>query len=273
MKNAIYLLQNVGFWQTMGFIVTTKNGRIIVIDGGQREDADHLLDKLREVSGSRKPHIDAWFLTHAHDDHINAAVEILENRTDECSCGALYYCFPSIQYLEKYESPSACTLRDFYALMPRIAPIAHTVSTGDVYRIGDALFEVLLTYDDEVTENVVNNSSTILRLKQNGKTVLFLGDAGKIAGNRLLLRYGEALKSDICQMAHHGQDGVDRSVYEAVRPSVALWCAPDWLWDNDFNGKGFDTSGFLTVRTREWMREISAPTHVVAKDGDAEIAL
>ena len=272
MKSAIYMLQNVGFWQTMSFIVTTQNGRIIVIDGGQREDADHLLDKLREISGSRKPHIDAWFLTHAHDDHINAAVEILENRMDECSCSAIYYCFPSIQYLEKYESGSASTLRDFYALMPRIAPIAHTVSTGDVYRIGDALFEILLTYDDEVTENIVNNSTTVLRLTQN-KTVLFLGDAGAIAGKRLLARYGDALKCDICQMAHHGQNGVERAVYEAARPSVALWCSPDWLWDNDIDKKGFDTSVFLTVRTREWMQEISAPVNFVAKDGDAEIAL
>ena len=273
MKHAIHMLQNVGFWQTMGFIVTTKNGRIIVIDGGQREDAEHLLDRLKEISGSKKPHVDAWFLTHAHDDHINAAVELFENRADEFSCSALYYCFPSVPYVEKYESGSAVTLRDFYALLPRIAHIAHTVSTGDVYRVGDALFEVLLTYDDEETENILNNSSTVLRLSLNKKTALFLADAGIEAGNRLLARYGSALKSDICQMAHHGQEGVERSVYEAICPSVALWCAPDWLWDNDLDGKGFDSSVFLTVRTREWMEEISSPENVVAKDGDAEIAL
>lgn len=273
MKNAIYMLQNTGFWQIMSFIVTTKNGRIIVIDGGQRGDADHLLDMLKKVSGSRKPHVDAWFLTHAHDDHINAALEILENRMDECSCGGVYYCFPSVQYLEKYEPGSAPTLRDFYTLLPRIAHIAHTVSTGDVYKIGDARFEVLQTYDDTVTEDIVNNSSTILRLSQNGKTALFLADAGIKAGERLLSRYGDALKSDVCQMAHHGQEGVDRPVYEAIRPSTALWCAPDWLWDNDIEGKGFDTSIFLTVRVREWMREICAPVNIVMKDGDAEIEL
>ncbi|MBQ9784340.1 MAG: MBL fold metallo-hydrolase [Clostridia bacterium] len=273
MKNELHMLANVGFWQTMSFIVTTRNGRICVIDGGRREDAQHLLDYLRAVSGSQKPHVDAWFLTHAHDDHIDAFVEIMENRSDECSVGAVYYCFPSIQYFETYEKGSAPTLRDFYALMPRIGGIAHTVSTGDVYRLGDATFEVLQTCDDTVTEDVVNNSSTVLRLTQHGKTLLFLGDAGEAAGARLLARYGEGLKSDICQMAHHGQDGVARDVYEAIRPETALWCAPAWLWDNDLKGTGFDTSIFLTVRVREWMAEIGTKAHLVAKDGDQVLAL
>ena len=273
MKNALHMLANVGFWQTMSFVITTRNGRIIVIDGGRREDAQHLLDYLRVVSGSEKPHVDAWFLTHAHDDHIDAFVEIMENRADECSVGAVYYCFPSVQYFEKYEASSAPTLRAFYALLPRLGTKAQTVSTGDVYRVGDACFEVLQTYDDTVTEDIVNNSTTVLRLVQHGKTVLFLGDAGAMAGARLLARYGEGLKSDVCQMAHHGQDGVDRDVYEAIRPETALWCAPLWLWDNDFEGSGFDRSIFLTVRVREWMAEIGTSHHLVTKDGDSVLEL
>lgn len=31
------------------------------------------------------------------------------------------------------------------------------------------------------------------------------------------------LRCDIVQMAHHGQDGVDRSFYELIRPKVCLY--------------------------------------------------
>jgi hypothetical protein len=40
-----------------------------------------------------------------------------------------------------------------------------------------------------------------------------------------------------------------------VRPSVCIWCAPEWLWNND-RGGGFDTDIFTTVTTRRWMDEI-----------------
>ena len=273
MKNTIHMLAQTGYWQMQSFVVTTKSGKIIVIDGGRREDAQHLLDHLRAVSGAQKPHVDAWFLSHAHTDHIDAFVEIMENRSDECSVEAVYYAFPSVQYFEKYEADSAPTLRDFYGLLPRIGHVVHTVSTGDVYRVGDAVFEILQTYDDTVTEDIVNNSSTVLRMTLGGKVTLFLGDCGQRAGARLLARYGDALRADVCQMAHHGQDGVDRDVYEAIRPETAFWCAPLWLWDNDMDGKGFDSSIFLTVRVREWMDAIGTKNHLVMKDGDTSLEL
>ena len=56
----------------MSFVITTEDGKIIVIDGGYHDDADKLLRELQTLSGKEKPHVDAWFLTHAHEDHINA---------------------------------------------------------------------------------------------------------------------------------------------------------------------------------------------------------
>ena len=36
----------------------------------------------------------------------------------------------------------------------------------------------------------------------------------------------------MCQMAHHGQDGVERDVYDAIDADVRFWATPIWVWRN-----------------------------------------
>lgn len=273
MKNRIQMLSHNGYWQMMSFIITTSDGKCIVVDGGYSDDADKLLSTLRRVTGSAKPHVDAWFLTHAHDDHINAFGALYESNAEDFTCGGVYYCFPSEQYIQKYEKGSEATLHRFNTLLPKFAHVAHTVSTGDVYCVGEAEFEILLTYDDTETQDVVNNSSTVMRMTLGGKTCLFLGDTGREQGARLLARYGKALKSDYCQMAHHGQDGAREDVYQAIAPQFCFWCAPEWLWNNDRHGTGYDTDIFETVRTREWMAKQAVKEHYVMLDRDIAVEL
>lgn len=261
----------------MSFVITTEDGKVIVIDGGYDEDAAKLLAHLQEITSSENPHIDAWFLTHAHDDHISAFSVFYEAYAGKFSCDAVYYTFPSVPYFERYEKGSAPTLSRFYKLLPVFGSIAHVVSTGDVYKIGDASVEILLTYDDTITYDIVNNSTTVFRMTLGGKTVLFMGDVGEISGKRLLERYQTGLKSDMCQLAHHGQDAVTEDVYDAIAPTACLWCTPDWLWvNNNYLSNDPETVGkgpFTTLETRAWMEKLGAEKHYIAKDGDCVISL
>jgi hypothetical protein len=110
--------------------------------------------------------------------------------------------------------------------------------------------------------------------------VIFLGDLGVESGNKMLSRLGDSLKSDYCQMAHHGQAGCSREVYAAIKPSVCLWCAPDWLYENDI-GKldkskmgGYGSGPWQTLNVRAWMDEISPDAaHYVEMDGDQYIEI
>ena len=177
-----------------------------------------------------------------------------------------------MQYIEKYETGSAPTLQRFYSLLPAFASVAHTVSAGDCYFVGKTRFDILQTLDDTEVNDIVNNSSTIFRMTLNGKSVLFLGDAGREAGSRLLARYQDTLHADYCQMAHHGQDGARADVYAAIRPSACIWCAPEWLWNND-RGNGFDSDIFETVQTRAWMDALDVKKHYVMLNRDLSIDL
>jgi len=264
------MLSPVNGAQMNSFIVTTKEGNVIVIDGGYRCDAEKLLGKLREITGKDIPHIDAWFLTHPHNDHVDAFIECVENRREEFTYSRVYFSFPSIQFMERNENIYSYTIKDIYKAFPLFADHYESISTGDTYVYGSAELHILYTHNGLLSMNAGNNASTIFRLTLGGKTVMFLADAGVEEGELLLKEYGATLKSDYCQMAHHGQNGVERDVYEAISPEACFWCAPQWLYDND-GGKGFDKNIWKTVTVRRWMEEMGVRTNYVIKDGDIEV--
>lgn len=278
MKNAIHNLQTQTRFQMQSNIITTESGKVIAVDGGSREDAGYFLDYLKLITGQQKPHIDAWFLTHAHDDHLPCFYEIVEKYWNEIEVDKIYFNFPSPQFFRRVPRPdngAAKTAEEFYALLPRFADKICVVFGGDKYEIGEAKIEILYTPDYDIVNNVCNNSSIVFRVELGGKVILMLGDAGVESGNKLLAKYAGTgvLKADVCQMAHHGQAGVTKEFYAEVAPEVCIWCAPKWLWENDA-GKGFNTHVFQTVTVRQWMDEIgTVKKNIVDMDGTQEYVL
>ena len=180
----------------------------------------------------------------------------------------MYFNFPSVHFLAKESEETAKTLMEFYACLPRFADKIRFCSGYDRFDIGEAHFDILYSHDFEIDTDVCNNASLVFRMSLGGKVVLFTGDCGEKAGQKIVRIWKDTgmLKADICQMSHHGQDGCDREFYEAVAPETCLWCTPRWLWDNDM-GDGFNTYIFETVTVRGWMDEIGARRHLVMKDG------
>ena len=254
------------------FIIETEMGELIVMDGGYRGEWEYLLNQLRKISGERKPRVAGWFLSHAHHDHIECFMEMIEKHSESIEIQHVYYNFPSIQFMEKNEPHFSAAIKEFYSLLPRFADIAVIVSEGDRYEIGGAVFDILYSPNPVWTGNAGNNSSIVIRMMLGGQKVMFLGDLGAEAGNQLLNKYGSALKSDYCQMAHHGQAGVTKEVYQAIAPKACMWCTPVWLWNNDM-GDGYNTCCFKTLETRGWMEELGVKQHYVIKDGDQVIEL
>lgn len=271
-SNRMYFLANQSHTQMMSFVIETEDGRVIVVDGGTVRDAAHLLDTLRAVTGQEKPHVDAWFLTHNHSDHIGALVRLLETEPDAFTVEKVYYNFPSIQFLQRNESYCAEEFLMFRPIQYGLSQALEFISQGDSYDVGCAHFDILYTSDPSITENASNNASSVIRMTLGGQTVLFLGDLGVEAGEKLLAMHGGNLKSDFVEMAHHGQNGVEQDVYEAIAPKACLWCTPDWLWDNDA-GKGFNTHIWKTVVVRGWMEALGVRHHFINKDGDHVIPL
>ena len=272
--NTVTMLNSICNIQMNAFIITTADGKIIVMDGGFDHDHVTLLDNLRRITGEEVPHIHAWFLSHPHVDHISCFLQIMEQYPDALTFDRVYYNFPSIQFIKQEEHDPVHSIERFYADLPRFVGKAVIVSAGDQYDIGEAHFECLCSPDAALNHNVVNNASVVWKMTLADKTFLFLGDAGAEEGEKMLAMHGgtDKLKADYVQMAHHGQNGVGKAFYEAVSPTACLWCTPQWLWDND-NGTGFNTHFWKTVTVRGWMDELGVKEHYIMKDGLQEIKL
>lgn len=260
--------------QMMSYVLTSPSGKVLVVDGGNTGDADY----LRQEIWVRGGHVDLWLLTHCHDDHYSALLEIMNNPhgvTVEQVC----YHFPPQSWVDCVEPLRKPKNDQIYAFLEQHRIFCPLIFEGDILDFDGMKIEVLndpLVFQQfsEPSPNngpSVNDTSLVYRFTfPNGKTALFLGDLGLRAGNLLAKRYGEALKSDIVQMAHHGQDGVGENVYQLIRPKVCMWAAPMWLYNND-RGEGFNTHHYKTVQVRGWMEALGIRHHAIEGEGPAII--
>ena len=274
MKNSLYMLSSATSSQMNSFIITTADEKVIVIDGGLEQDAPNMIQYIKDITGQEVPRVDAWILSHPHHDHINCFLEIVEKYPETLDVACVMYHCPSVQFVEREERGIYGCLPRFYADLPLFVHKSVIVSLGDVFDVGEAHFECLYSTNPELIHNVANNSSLVLMMHLAGKKVLFLGDAGEDEGRKILAFYNDhtRLKADYVQMAHHGQQGVDKDFYKAVSPTACLWCTPKWLWDNDAGG-GFDTHVFKTVEVRGWMQDLGVQHHYVTMNGTQVIDL
>lgn len=251
--------------QSLSMMVRTAHGKLIVIDGGWDSDAEMLKEKIQANGGT----VDAWLLTHPHGDHAGALLKILQEGNSGIQIKKIYASFAAPEWYQTYapDDPGiTAELLDCFRQLPQ-GTVDDQIGKGTTIQVDDVQIEVMNDRGN-ITENAVNNNCIVYKLMIRGKSVLILGDLGYEGGEQLLQDAGaEALKSDVVQMAHHGQGGVGKDVYEAISPEVCLWPTPQWLWDND-NGGGPGSGPWSTPETRTWMEELQVRENLCTKDGD-----
>lgn len=259
------MLANQSASQMESFILKSKSGKLVVVDGGMESDEAHLRDVLLSEGG----HVSAWLIAHPHSDHVGALTKLLNEGNPGITIDNVYYNFAAIEWYQENESYRAQMVADCAAALNRLSPeVLHSqVKKGDVITVDDIRITVMNS-PFLFSVNAINNSSVAYRVELNGKKIMFLGDLGVEAGNSFLNEYqGQDLKCDIVQMAHHGDNGVSQAFYERLRPSVCLWNAPAWLW-NDDSGNGTGSGNWQTLEVRKWMSALGVKSNFAIKDGD-----
>ena len=270
-KTQIYQLGPSKTALMMGYVIKTKTGKLIVIDGGLVNDNaynGYLYGKLQEISGQSKPVVDTWILTHMHDDHMTEFIRMGLNHAGGITVKKVVMKFPDVEwYTSRFTSTdyNSSYYPDFIKAYNNLMgantyPSRVHAEVGDTIVVDDVVIHML--YVPVGTEPVMNDTSLVFRAHIDGQTVMFLGD---MHYNKIAEIYGYKLKSDIVQMAHHGQGGVDQSTYQLIRPDVCLWPTPSWVWEN--------ASGiYQTTIVRGWMAEQGITQHyVVGQSGTQTI--
>ncbi len=254
--------------QMMSYVIQTANGKVIVIDGGTKGDAPYLKGFLAALGNK----VELWIISHMHLDHVDALNELLTMK-DAPEVKEIYTTLPEMSWLETHCNIGTPGMRAPDSLSGLLEgankkniPI-RDATMGEEFNIDGIHFKVFGIINPEITSNAVNNSSLVWRMWDDHKSVLFTGDIGVEAGNKILAgSYREALPSDYVQMAHHGQTGASEEFYTVVNPQYCLWPTPSWLWDNN-NGGGKDSGPWKTLEVRAWMNKLDIKEHYVSKDG------
>ena len=254
--------------RSMGYLLETDENRMIMIDGGLPEYSEHIIDILKQKGGV----VEAWYITHAHVDHASVLLDALKDPSIQIN--NIYISLLPREYYERYEEEEG---RISFALelsdtlnSEGIRERVHDVSLREEMNFDNLHFKILKIKNPHYIDNFGNNQSVVIKVSNNFKSMLFLGDLGAEHQKDFINENQDEIKADAVQMGHHGQHAVNKEVYELIDPDICFWPTPEWLWNND-NGDGYGTGPWETLETRRWMEELGVKEHYVAKDGDVTV--
>ena len=237
------------------YLMQTKGGKVIMVDGGYASDVEKLRGHLAKAGN----HVDLWFITHPHEDHMEALATILNDPQDITIDKVIYSRLPD-EFLN-CEPGSGVEARKYYRALDDFmdgTDFINVHQTGQRFDIDGVGLMILSVADMSLPVKHFNEQSMIIRMWDDSKSVVFLGDAEVNRGKSVLARYKEYLDCDYLQMAHHGQSGCDEEFYKSIHFHACLWPTPSWVWEPGQN------TWLKTLETRRWMDEIGITEHHVS---------
>ena len=255
------------------FYAVTDRDTLILIDGGWEYEKERLRNVIAQYNG----HVTAWILTHPHNDHMTAFMEIYEEEQakdpgDRIQIDHIYTTqLPDMEVLTENAS------WDDYSLLERLLAAAPPqlayLHEGDEPDIGGLHMKVFSAYDDwidEISNDLMNDGSLVFRLSGKEQSMLFCGDAGSAYGNKKLSKhirktYKDELSCDYLQIAHHGFGGLSGKLYDAVDADTVFFDAPDWLLEAESGISSRKNLERMTEQGRTVLTFLTAPNQVVLR--------
>ena len=183
-------------------ILIRKNDNNILIDAGNNEDGEKLVNYLKNDLNIEKFNMVVG--THPHEDHIGG----LDNVIDSFDIDTIL--MPNATSTSKtFENVlDSIEKKDYKITVPKI---------NEEFNYNNINIKVLYTGTDEKD---LNNTSIVLKLTYQNNKFLFMGDATSKVEKKLL---NEDIKSDVLKIGHHGSEySTTKNFLDKVNPQYAI---------------------------------------------------
>ncbi len=185
-------------------VLVTYRGESVLIDAGPKSSGE----KTAEYVSMYSPHVDYFFITHPHEDHMGGASDVLEA--------------VDVDYLVMSELYSE---EEFYS---EATEAAEKRGTEIIYLTDEAKFDTgsisvqVLDVFDSFSDDF-NNSSLFIKVTAEDTTLLVTGDAEAAEEEYALEKCGDDLDCDILKVGHHGsRSSSSEDFLNAVTPDIAV---------------------------------------------------
>ena len=263
----IQLADDVTIKEGMSYVIHLADGTFFIVDGGWCYDnyleADKLYNVLKELNGSEEGIvISGWIFTHCHGDHIGTFNYFVEKYHDKVTINQLLYNFPSdtdIQnsgssYMLDNSKPRYTYFKEMISTYLKDTEVVK-IHSGYKFYYANAEIEILQTFEDLYpsipSSYDFNSTSTLFTVKLEGQKIMFLGDVSDVGASRLTKMYGDSLKCDFMQVAHHGlnSSGTIKALYQKINAEYILYPAcVDWYRSNINNDANYYLESSDTVK-------------------------
>lgn len=223
-----------------------SQGEAMLVDAGNRDDADFIVSYLNELGIDRLKYI---VFTHPHEDHIGSGEAVISNFTVE-----------KIFMMDGYDEGIEGYLKK--AIDER-GILTECPVPGDTAALGECKIEFLGPYREFNDEN---DNSICLKVTHGENSTLFTGDAGSTP-ERDMIDSGENLEADLLQAGHHGSS-TSSSYYflREVNPRyVVISCGKDNMYGHPHE----ETLSRLNDLGAEVFRTDEQGTVIAVDDGES----
>lgn len=197
--------------QADSILIQIPNGRNILIDAGNNEDAEMIISYLKKQEIHR---LDVVIGTHPHEDHIGSLDKVIKT-------------FDIGQVIMPKVTTNTQTFKDVLTaiqdkgLKIKEAKAGLKLDLGSTEATSPQISAEILAPNSSEYEDM-NNYSAVLRLVYGQNTFLFTGDAEDVSEKEMLAS-SSGLKADVLKVGHHGSSSsTTQEFLNKVSPKYAV---------------------------------------------------